>query len=148
MINPGKRDNVRRFMLNTPVIGPLLYNIFMSQHNLRKDFHKNVFANTSSVSSDILNVYHENAHLNGASARFLYSSIVSHYTTASISHAVCQLDNCIYIISGKQEAYSEEINEEYTSLNPAIETATIDWSKHLPQLENPEDFVKTVNIFL
>ena len=53
-----------------------------------------------------------------------------------------------YIISGKKKQGINEIIEEYTSLNPAIETYLINNSKHLPQIEQPEEFVNAVNIYL
>lgn len=146
MINPGKRSRIRRHIINSPIIGTLIYNICMSKRNIYNNMHNNMAA--SNPNQNIVNIYHENAHLAGSSSKFLYSSIDGHYTTASISQAVAQLDNCIFIISGKKEPNADSINAEYTALNPAIETIKIDFSKHLPQYEQPADFVKTVKLFL
>ncbi len=148
MANPDKKSNMRRILLNSPVIGTLLYNICVSRKNLKKIFSKSLYYNEGSLPSVLIDACHENAHLYGSSAKYLYTSTVCHYTTASIARAVSELNNCIYIISGAQDKDSRAAIEEYTSLNPAIETAEIKNANRLPQLEQPKNFIKTVNIFI
>ena len=148
MINPDQRSNIRRILLNSPIIGTLLYNICMRRHNISRNFRTNLYYNNAKLSAETVNAYYENAHLYGSSAKYLYTSTVCHYTTASIARAVSELEQCIYIITGKQESNAEEITNEYLSLNPAIETAGIESAKHLPQLEQPQKFVKALRIFL
>lgn len=148
MINPDKKSNIRRILLNSPILGTLLYNICVSRNKLNNIFRSRLFYNPAKLSASVIDTYHGNAHLYGSSAKYLYTSTVCHYTTASIARAINKLDNCIYIVSGKQCKDSEEIIKEYTSLNPAIETAFIDQAKHLPQLEQPKEFIKTVNVFI
>lgn len=148
MINPGKRSNIRKFLLNTPVLGTLLYNICVNRHEINKKFRNDLFAYQNMIPKEVFKAYHETAHLGGTNAKYLYASTQCHYTTASIARAVSQLDNCIYIISGNKESNIQDIIQEYTSLNPAIETYLINHSKHLPQIEQPEEFVNTVNIYI
>lgn len=148
MINPGKHSNIRKFLLNTPVIGTLIYNICVNRHEINKRLTTELFAYSNTIPKEVSYAYHETAHLGGTNSKYLYASTQCHYTTSSISRAVCQLDNCIYIISGKKKQGINEIIKEYTSLNPAIETYLISNSKHLPQIEQPEEFVNAVNIYL
>ncbi|MDO5402581.1 MAG: alpha/beta fold hydrolase, partial [Eubacteriales bacterium] len=145
MKNPNKRSNIRRFLLNMPILGTMLYNIFMNRPNLEKIFSKECF-DKGIIPIDIMNAYHENAHLSGSSAKYLFTSTQCHYTTSSISKALSESDLCIYIISGQQKNNDETIYE-YLSLNPAIETTIIDNCKHLPQIEEPEEFVKQIHLF-
>lgn len=145
---PSKRNSIQRHIINFPVIGTLIYNICMSRKRIHDDFvYHNVSHSDMSVIPAI-NAYHENSHLGGAYAKYLYSSLQAHYTTASISHALSQLDNCIYILSGENEPEAESITREYIDINPAIEAATIKGTKHLPQYETPIAFVRTANIYL
>ena len=92
--------------------------------------------------------YHETAHLGGASAKYLFASTQCHYTTASISRAGSQLDNCIYSESGDKNTDMRAVIKEYTDLNPAIEAYLIPNAKVLPQIEQPEEFVNTLNIYI
>ena len=38
MINPGKHSNIRKMLLNTPVLGTMLYNIFVNRHEINRKF--------------------------------------------------------------------------------------------------------------
>jgi hypothetical protein len=148
MINPKKHSNIAKSVLNMPVLGSLIYNICMNRHAINEHFSNDLFAYPNTIPREFNKGYHETAHLGNVSAKYLYSSTQCHYTTASISRAVSQLDNCIYIISGKKETDIKNIIDEYTSLNPAIESFLITNAKHLPQIEQPGEFVQTVNICL
>lgn len=148
MIIPDKKSNIRRNLLNSPVLGTMIYNICVSRKNTETIFVNKLFYNPKAVSSELVDAYYENSHLYGSSAKFLYASCKCHYTTASISKALEKLDNCIYIISGKESANASSIAAEYTSLNHTIETAFVENSRHLPQLEQPKKFIELVKIFI
>lgn len=146
--SPSKRNSIQRHIINFPIIGTLVYNICMSRKRIYNDFVYNNISHSDLSILPAINAYHENSHLGGAYAKYLYSSIQGHYTTASISHAVSQLDNCIYILYGEDDNKAISTINEYTSLNPAIETASIKKTKRLPHFESPITFVRTANIFL
>ena len=148
MINPGKHSNIRKMLLNTPVLGTMLYNIFVNRHEINRKFTNELFAYQNMIPRETCKAYHETAHLGGASAKYLFASTQCHYTTASISRAVSQLDNCIYIVSGDKNTDMRAVIKEYTDLNPAIETYLIPNAKVLPQIEQPEEFVNTLNIYI
>ena len=145
MKNPNKRSNIRRFLLNMPILGTMIYNICMNKPNLSKTFTQECFDN-GMVPIDVMNAYHENAHLSGSAAKFLFTSTQCRYTTASVTKAVSESNLCTYIISGANE-YQDDVISEYLDLNPAIETIEINNSKHLPQIEEPEEFVKQLRLF-
>jgi len=145
---PNKKSNIFRILLNSPIIGTLIYNVCMSKRNIQLYFKNELFYNSEKISKAILNAYHENAHLYGSSAKFLYTSTKCRYTTASIGRAISEINNCIYIIAGDSETNIDLIIEDYISINPAIEVALISHCKHLPQLEKPDALLKQFNIFL
>lgn len=70
---PGRRAGIRRRLLDIPVIGTTIYNICMRKDRLNNILSKNVFDN-GIVPVDYLNAYYENAHLSGASSKFLFAS--------------------------------------------------------------------------
>lgn len=126
----------------------MLYNIFVNRHEINRKFTNELFAYQNMIPRETCKAYHETAHLGGASAKYLFASTQCHYTTASISRAVSQLDNCIYIVSGDKNTDMRAVIKEYTDLNPAIETYLIPNAKVLPQIEQPEEFVNTLNIYI
>ncbi len=73
--------------------------------------------------------------------------MISKYMNINISHAVKSLDNSIYIVEGESEPKGKSIMNEYLTDTPAIETAIINESKHIPQIENPEEFLEQILIF-
>lgn len=145
MKNPNKRSNIRRFLLNMPIIGTTIYNICVNKPNLTKILASEVF-DEGIIPIDFLNAYHENAHISGSAAKYLYTSIQCRYTTASISKALSESNLCIYIIRGDNEENIETV-EEYLSYNSAIETVTIKHAKHLPQVDSPKEFIKQIKLF-
>ena len=144
---PNKKSNLFRILLNSPIIGTMIYNVCMSKRNIQLNFKNELFYDYSNISKDILTAYHENAHLYGSSAKFLYTSTKCRYTTASIGRAISEINNCIYIIASESEPNMDSTIEEYISINPAIEVAFIRNCKHLPQLEQPELLLAQFDIF-
>ena len=122
--------------------------IAINESGVNRKFTNELFAYQNMIPRETCKAYHETAHLGGASAKYLFASTQCHYTTASISRAVSQLDNCIYIVSGDKNTDMRAVIKEYTDLNPAIETYLIPNAKVLPQIEQPEEFVNTLNIYI
>lgn len=148
MINPDSRSDIRRGLLNSPILGTMIYNICMSKSKTLKNFLCKLMHNPNNIKPEWVSAYYENSHLGGSSAKYLYTSCVCHYTTASIARAVKELDNCIYIINGSEKVGASETADEYIMLNPAIEVATVKETNHLPQLEQPKEFIRTVQVFM
>ena len=59
----------------------------------------------------------------------------------SLSRALSTLNN-ITVINGKENPNAKDVTEQFTSLNPTIETYRIVNSKLLPQLEQPLELYK------
>ena len=77
-----------------------------------------------------------------------YRMFLFHYQFQHLlMHAVKALDNSIYIVEGEAEPNAKSITDEYCSCNPAIEISTLTGTKHLPHVENPENFLEQVKIF-
>ena len=145
---PDKMCEIRRYLLNSPVLGTLIYNICMSRQKLNSGFVLKYFNNKNSITQNLIDTYSENAHLGGSNAKYLFTSTECHYTTVSISKAVSKIDNSIYIINGSCDTNAIDAAKLYKSLNPAIESVTIENAKHYPQIEQPVKFIKNINIFL
>lgn len=145
---PNKKSNIIRILLNSPIIGTLIYNICMSKNNIKKAFKTDLYYNYDLVPKEFIKAYHENSHLYGSSAKYLYTSTKCRYTTASIGRAISEINHCIYIIAGEGENDIDTTIDDYISINPAIEYIKLKECKHLPQLEQPEKLIAQIEIYL
>lgn len=145
---PGYKHKILQFILNIPIIGTFIYNIAVSKKLLEEQFKYCNFGSRSVVPSRFLDAYYESAHLGGSSSKYLYSSIKCHYTNISISRAVQKIDNTIILFGGQSVPKIKKIMEQYTSLNLSIEPVLLKNCGHLPQLEFPQYFSETLEIYL
>lgn len=143
---PGYKEKLLKTALEIPVFGTLVYHMIVSRENTSNLFMENMYHNPFHVSDEIIDTYYEAAHKGGCYAKFLLGSLIGKYVNISIDHALSSIDNCIYIVSG-EENNSQLISNEYTRLNPAIESVQISKTKHLPHMEDPEHFLEQVGIF-
>lgn len=143
---PGYKEKLLKTALEIPVFGTLVYHMIVSRENTSNLFIENMYHNPFHVSDEIIDTYYEAAHKGGCYAKFLLGSLIGKYVNISINHALSSIDNCIYIVSG-EDSNSQLISNEYTRLNPAIESVQISKTKHLPHMEDPEHFLEQVGVF-
>lgn len=144
---PGKRAKLFKFILDTPIVGTLLYNIAVSKKSLEERFSQDYFNNPYSVKVDLIDWCYESAHL-GESPKSVYASVQCNYTKCNIVNALKKIDNSIYLIGGEYIDFIKERFDEYKKYNPAIEYAIVPHTKLIPQLEAPDQVLKIVDIFL
>ena len=70
---------------------------------------------------------------------------MGHYTTVNLKHCLSSINNSIYILHGEDPSY-QETAEEYRSILPSVEIASIKETRYLPQMEAPEKFLEQVQI--
>lgn len=144
---PGKWSKFRKWMLDLPLIGTLLYHILVMRSNIELQFTEQYYYNPFHINSADIQVYYESAHRGKSAGKHLHSSIVGNYANLNITHALKQINNSIFIVGGAQETDIQETLALYTSLNTSIETVILPKAKHLPQLEAPADLLSQINIF-
>lgn len=145
---PDLKSRIARMVMNCPILGTTVYHIITNRNNIEYDFTERYYFNPFQVSRRLVDIYHEAAHRKQSHGRFLCSSIKGKFVNINIAHALKKIDNSIFIISGSGIQQSSEVQESYMSLNPSVETAFIEHTKHLPQLEAPEKFYQTLRIFV
>ena len=64
----------------------------------------------------------EASHTTDYHSKHSYASYVGRYTNINILHALKEINNDIYLISGKEKADIDTIIENYVYYNGAIET--------------------------
>lgn len=145
---PKTKHKLLKFILEFPIIGTFIYNTAVSKTFIKDLFYNKYYANPSFAKNRYISAYHEAAHKGGSASKYIYSSIKCHYTNTNFVHALKELNNSIYIIGGELENNINETLEQYTELNPSIETSIIKNTRHLPHLERPEAFINTIDIYL
>ena len=143
---PNKRTKTLKFLIEIPIIGTLLYNIIHSREAIEEKFTDKYMYDTDAVDYQITKVYHESAHNDNAHSKYLFASIKGGYTKANIYHCIRKITNSICIISGQYDENSIEIAEQYQKHVPAIECMYLKDTKHLPQIEQPEEFAEQLDI--
>jgi pimeloyl-ACP methyl ester carboxylesterase len=66
----------------------------------------------------------------------------------NILHELKEINNSILMIGGEAEDDIETTIENYKYYNPAIEEVFIPETKHLPQLESPDEVLEQIEMFL
>lgn len=145
---PGKRSKMMKFFLDLPIIGTSVYHVLTSRENIEYLFTEKYFFNPFSVSKKMVDTYHESAHRNDSTGKYLISSINGKYVNINIRKALSKINHSIFVIGGEQEENISSILHQYTEINPSIETATISKTKHLPQMEAPDKVYNLMRIFL
>lgn len=144
---PTKRTKTLKLLIQTPLIGSLLYNILQSRKYIEEAFVTKYYYNPVKTDEHIADIYYESAHLDHSHSRFLFGSIKGRYTKMNILHCLKNTNNSIFIISGKEMPEYENIQEEYRHYIPAVEPVSLEDTAYLPQLERPEVFCEQIQIF-
>lgn len=143
---PSKRTKLLKLLIEIPVLGTLLYNLYAMKTNVEDKFVETYFFNPFKVQEEQINTYYEASNL--GSAKYLFASLKGRYTNINIIHALKNINNSLFIIGGDKEGDIETTIENYSYYNPSIESTTIPKTKHLPQLEAPKEVLEQITIFL
>lgn len=136
-----------KLLLEMPLIGTLLFNIKNTRQAYRNLFEKEYFYNPFAVRNSFISNYYDASHFGTNTSKYLFASIDANYIGINTTRAVKDINNSIFVLSGEYDKYSREIAADYLELNPSIEISTINKTKHLPQLENPNAVLNAMSIF-
>lgn len=144
---PSKRSKALKLLLETPLIGTLVYNVLTSRKNIENMFVEEYLFNPFHIRSKYLNSYYEAAHLGGGNSKYLLSSLKGRYMNVNISKALENINNSIYLVGGVEEPDIKNTIQSYVNLNNSIEYGYIPRSKHLPQIESSSQLMEQISIF-
>ena len=143
---PRKHTKLYKFLLDTPILGTLLYHIASSRKTIESAFAEQYFYNPYHVKTQSVDKFYEASHL-GSCPQATYSSIHCNYTKCSISRSLEKIDNSIYLIGGEEKSGIQDTLRDYIRCNPAIESSVIPETKHLPHLEKPAEVCAAATMF-
>ena len=119
-IVPNHKSKLLAKIINLPIYGTFIYN---------------VGARNTALSDS-------------AECKYLYASILGHYTTVNIAHCLEGLTTSVAVISGKNAPETSENAIEYCNVLPSIEHIEIAGCGLLPQRENANAFLEQIDILL
>ena len=143
---PGKRAKTFKFLLDTPILGTMLSHIASSKKTLKRTFEEKYFYSAADTHPLLIDKYYESAHL-GTAPKSVFASCICHYTKCNISRSLERINNSIFILGGGAEPDINEIINEYTLCNPAIESSIVPATKQLPHLEKPLEVSNIIRMF-
>lgn len=135
---PGKYSGFVKGLMNLPVIGTAIYNIYVSKENIEYQFTENYFYNPFLVKKKLLHVYYESAHLGNNKGKYLLSCLHGCYVNADITKALKENSNKIYLLEGNKMTNGKEIVDNYLKINNTIQVTYLKDVKLYPQFENPD----------
>lgn len=138
---PDNLNEVKKKILELPLIGTFIYNIIANQRTINMLFSKKYYYKESKIKSKLVDIYYESAHLQGSNGKYLYGSIVGKYTNINIIHAIKKITNEIQFIISDQQSTAKE----YLSYKPDIVINYVEECGYLPQLERPKKVLSYIN---
>ncbi len=145
---PSKQTNLLKLLFEMPVLGTFVYHILTNKYTIEKIFKEEYFCHPEEVKERYIYNYLEAAHYGNYNAKYSFASYLGKYMNMNIVHELKEINNSILIIGGKEEEDIETTVDNYKYYNPAIEEVYIPETKHLPQLEAPDDVLEQIDMFL
>ena len=135
-------------VLELPIIGTFIYNMFTLRNNMDYIITEHYFYNPFNVDEEVIDTYFEAAHKKHSKGKYVLASIIGNYMEAMIPHALKTCDNDILIIGGKQQDKIEEIIDDYRVCKNNIESVIISKTKKLPHFEKADITIDEITTFL
>lgn len=145
---PSRQTSLFKLLIESPVIGTFIYHLFSNRPSIEKAFYQTNFYNPEEVREKYVYNYLEAAHLGGYNSKYAFASYTGKYMNMNILNELKEINNSILIIGGEKEKEIKTIIENYKYYNASIEECFIPETKHLPQLEAPDEILEQIRIFL
>lgn len=145
---PSGQTKLMKLFLETPVLGTFAYHVLANRAMIEKDFQNRYFGEPGEIREKYIMNYLEAAHTGGCNAKYSFASYVGKYMNLNILRELKEIDNSILMIGGQKEDDIKTTIENYKYYNPAIEEVYIPDTKHLPQIEAPDEVLEQIRIFL
>lgn len=147
--SPNKNSKALRILLNTHIIGTLVYNIIFTKKNIVSTLNNDYYYNNTQVTEELIQNYYESAHTCNFASKYVFTSVIGRYLNANIINILHSLKNSIFIISGdKHIEKCNCIGKQYQEQLPSIEVVHIEKSLLVPHMEQSDLFTEQLQILL
>lgn len=145
---PSKQTKALKLLIETPILGTFVYNLFTTKGVFESTFENKYFGNSNNIEENDILTYLEASHKKGYSSKYSFASHTARYMNTNILHALKEINNSIFIIAGSNTDNIETTVENYIYYNSAIESVSIKNTKLLPHLEAPKEVLSQIDTFL
>lgn len=145
---PSRQTGFMKFLLEIPILGTFAYHVLANRLTLEKMFQKQYFCRIDEIRGKYIANYLEAAYAGGYNSKFAFASYVGKYMSLNILRELKDINNSILMIGGEREKDIYITIENYKYYNAAIEEVYIPNTKHLPQLEAPDEMLEQIKVFL
>lgn len=146
--SPNNRSKALKNLINTPIIGTFLYNLFTTKSIFKKKFKDDFYSDSAIIVPTEVKAFYEAAHLGGLSSKYLFASIKGNYLNTNIVHMLKNINTSIYIIASDDSPNYLTYAEQYKKHMPSIEIFTSSATRKYPHLENPDQLIKQIELIL
>lgn len=145
---PSRQTKLMKYYLESPILGTFTYHVLTNRHSMEQTFRRQYFCQPSEIKEKYILNYLEAAYTGNYYSKFAFASYVGKYLNMNILHELKEINNSILMIGGEREPDIVTTIENYKYYNAAIEYVYIPNTKHLPQLESPDEILEQIIIFL
>lgn len=145
---PSKQTSLLKLMVESPIIGTFIYHLFANRTSIEKIFATKYFYHHEEIKDKYIFNYLEAAHLGGYNSKYAFASYAGKYMNMNILNELKEINNSILMIGGEKEKEMKTTIENYKYYNPSIEDSYIPETRHLPQLEAPDEILEQLRMFL
>lgn len=145
---PSKQTKLFKLLLDTPILGTFIYNLFSKKELIERKFENKYFFDSSKIEEEDILSYMKAAHYPDYSSKYAFSSYIGKYMNANIVHALKEINHSISIIAGEEEKNIHNTIDNYIYYNSSIEAVFIKNSKHLPHMEIGDKTIEYIKIFI
>lgn len=134
-----------RFIINTPIVGTFIYNLFYCRRHLNEEINNSGYSRLKSDDRAAqIDAMYEASHLGGFGSKFLFSSIEGGLMAADTSRLLKKLTCHCSIYTGEYSENIDELMNKYLLIRPDINLCTIPCCS-LPQFEHPEALLRELS---
>lgn len=145
---PSKQTSLLKLMVESPIIGTFIYHLFANRTSIEKTFATKYFYHHEEIKDKYIFNYLEAAHLGRYNSKYAFASYAGKYMNMNILNELKEINNSILMIGGEKEKEMKTTIENYKYYNPSIEDSYIPETRHLPQLEAPDEILEQLRMFL
>lgn len=135
-------------LLELPLIGTFLYNLFTSRNNIDNYLTEKDVYNPFLINTDMIDTYYEAAHRGKGNGKYVLSSHIANYMNANLAHGLKTIDKDILIIAGEHENNIETIIKQYKDIKEDIKSTFIPKTKKIPHFEAPKLVLEEIKSFI
>ena len=135
-------------LMNSRILGSLIYNILTSRPQIDLAFTETYFYNPFHDTDELVDTYLEASQLGGGAGHYLAGSIIGRYVNINSNYAFSKLSLPVKLIEGAAAENADLILKEWTDLNPSVKTVMLEHTRQLPHLEEPEKVVSEILEFI